>query len=278
MTNDPVTRKRASLRLRGMRTVFASLLATMALLAVACGGEAGSTSTTVPSTTTTTVSSTTTTIAPSTTTSTIPATTTTAPSTTTTTTLAGGPIEFGPVEGDVLMVIGVRHDDVLNLREAPGTNHAIEDGIPPTHTDLVARGNTWKLPSSFWIEVDYVGTVGWVHMGYVGYEGATIDDTARLVSELGETPVEATMADLGRLVAETYASDDEQGSDIAQVTPVTTGDLAEVTYDVVGLADDAIRGVRIHIFAGQGGDGFTLRTVEVTSICARGVDENGLCP
>jgi enoyl-CoA hydratase len=34
--------------------------------------------------------------------------------------LPGEPIDFGPAAGDVLAVIGVSHDDVLNLRSAPG--------------------------------------------------------------------------------------------------------------------------------------------------------------
>lgn len=177
----------------------------------------------------------------------------------------------------MLMVIGVRHDDVLNLRAGPGTNQSILEGIPPTFRDLVAQGNTRRLPSSFWIEVDYEDAVGWVSLSFIGYEGDTIDDTARLISEFGETPVESSMTDLGELVADAHATDDESGSDIVQVTPVTTGDLAEVTYDVIGLADDAVRGVRLHIFAEEVTGGFSLKSVEVTALCGRGVDADRAC-
>lgn len=240
----------------------------IALITAACGGDVAST--------TTTVSAATTTVAPSTTTTTtVSATTTTVRPTTST--LAGEAVDLGTTEGDVLMVIGVRYDDVLNLREAPWVNHTIAGEIPPTYGDLVALGNTWQLSSSFWIETDYEGTVGWVHMGYIGYEGDTTDDTSRLISELGETPIEPTMTDLGGFIAAQYATEDEQGSDIVQVTPVMTGDLAEVTYDVIGLADDAVRGVRIHVFAERVDDGFGLRSVEVTALCGRGVDESGAC-
>ena len=175
------------------------------------------------------------------------------------------------------MVIGVRHDDVLNLRAGPGTNQSILEEIPPTFTDLVARGNTRQLPSSMWVEVSYENATGWVSLRFVGYEGDTTDETARVVSELGETPVESTMTALGELVAEQFASQDEPESDIVQVTPVTTGDLVEVTYDVVGLGDDAVRGVRVHIFAEPGNSGFSLKSVEVTVICGRGVDGDGVC-
>ncbi len=259
-----------------MKRITIALMAAMALLVAACGGDAADTTTTILDTSTTTAAPSTTTTEPTTTTTTAPTTTTTAPQATTTT-LAGEPIDFGPREGDVVMVIGVRHDDVLNLRAGPGADQPIVGEIPPTFTDLVALGNTRDLDPSFWIEVDYEGTTGWVHMGFIGYQGDTTDETSRLISELGERPVERTMTDLGELVAAQYASEDEQGSDIVQVTPVTTGDLAEVTYDVIGLADDAVRGVRIHVFAEQVDGGFSLRNVELTAICGRGVDEDLLC-
>ena len=173
------------------------------------------------------------------------------------------------------MVIGVRHDDVLNLRAGPGVAQPIRDEIPPTFDDLVAEGNTRELPSSFWLEVEFEGTVGWVNMSYVGYQGDTSDDTSRIISELGERPTEASMTALGELIAEQYASDEPE-PDIVQVTPVTTGDLSEVTYDVIGLGDDAVRGVRLHVFAEEAGGEFSLRTLEVTLICGRGVDD-GSC-
>lgn len=174
------------------------------------------------------------------------------------------------------MVIGVRYDDVLNLRAGPGVGQGIVAEIPPTFTDLVALGNTRRLPASFWIEVDHEGTEGWVHMGYVGYEGSVDDQTSFVVSELGEIPVASTMTDLGELVAGVFASEEPE-SDIVQVTTVTSGDLTEVTYDVIGLGDDAVRGDRLHIFAEQVSGGFSLKSVELTSICGRGVDTNDLC-
>ena len=176
-----------------------------------------------------------------------------------------------------MMVVGVRYDDVLNLRAGPGASQQIVGRIPPTYEDLVALGNTRQLPSSFWTEVDYDGTDGWVHMGYLAYHGGvTTDETARLINELGKTPTASTMTALGEMIAGLYVSEDVE-SDVVQVTEVSSGDLAEVTYDVVGLADDAVRGVRVHVFAEEGSGGFRLRTVEVTALCGRGVDTDGLC-
>ena len=262
-----------------MRRVTPVLLAVLALTVASCGsgddGEATTTST-LPFSTTTTAPAPTTTDAPATTTTAETETTTTTTALVTTTTLAGKPIDFGPTEGDVLMVAGVRHDDVLNLRSAPGANQPIKAEIPPTFDELVAEGSTRELPSSFWIQVDYDGTVGWVHMSYIGYWGDTTDDTSRIIRDLGETPVEESMTNLGDLIADQYAAAEGPESDIVQVTPVVKGDLAEVTYDVIGLGDDAVRGVRIHVFAEEGPNGFSLKSVEATTICGRGVDD-GTC-
>jgi hypothetical protein len=63
------------------------------------------------------------------------------------------------------------------------------------------------------------------------------------------------------------------------VIPPTVGDLGEVTFDVVGLLDDAQLGWRLHIFGQptEGGEGFSLKSVEATALCGRGVTEDGLC-
>lgn len=174
------------------------------------------------------------------------------------------------------MVIGVRHDDVLNLRATPGADQPIRDEIPGTFTDLVAQGVTRDLGDAFWIEVDYEGTPGWVHLRYIGYGGEVTDDTSMVIETLGERPVEPTMAELGELVASVYASAEEPESDVVQVTAVASDDLGEVTFDVIGLGDDSVRGFRIHVFAEEVEDGFSLRSVETTLICGRGVDD-GAC-
>lgn len=276
-TKDSVTRERVRVRLMIMRRVTPVVLAAFALLAAACGGEtADTTTTTIVATTTTTVPPSTTTTQASPTTTEM-STTTTGPPGPTTTTLAGDPIDFGPANGDIVMVVGVRHDDVLNLRAAPGADQPIVDEIPPTFTDLVAQGNTRDLSPGFWIEVDYEGTDGWVNMRFIAFGGDVTDETSTVIDELGERPVEPTMTTLGELVADVFDSDEEPQSRIVQVTPVASGDLSEVTYDVIGLGDDSVLGFRLHIFAEETGDGFSLRSVEATLLCGRGVTDDGAC-
>lgn len=175
------------------------------------------------------------------------------------------------------MVVGVRHDDVLNLRAGPGAGQPIVAEIPPTFTNLVAQGNTRDLSPGFWIEVDYEGTDGWVHMAFIAFGGEVTDQTSTVIDELGQRPVESTMTALGEVVADVFDSDEEPQSSIVQVTPVSSGDLSEVTYDVIGLGDDSVLGFRLHIFAEETSTGFSLRSVEATLLCLRGVTEDGIC-
>ncbi len=256
------------------RRVSTVLASSLSLLLVACGsGEPVASSSSTIQTTSTTVR-----VVQTTTTSTLPVTTTTAGVSTTESSsgLPGDPIDFGPAEGDIVAVIGVAHDDVLNLRAAPGADQDIVAGIPPLFSDLIAAGETRQLAASIWIKVDYSGLEGWVNLRFVAYLGATNDATADVVANLGETPVAETMPELGLIVAESVASDEPKSNIIMSVEP-TTGDLGEVTYDVIGLGDDAVRGLRLHVFGQPGIGGFSLASVEATPLCGRGVDDSGLC-
>ncbi len=209
-------------------------------------------------------------------TSTTVATTSTTTVTATTTVLPGEPIDFGPREGDLLAVIGVAHDDTLNLRAAPGATQTILDTIAPTYDGLVAHGETRDLINAFWIKVSYADIVGWVHMGFIAYLGHTDDVTSTIVADLGEIPTADSMRELGLIVAETMISD-EPPSEIVLVVDETDGDLGEVTYDIIGLGDDAVRGLRLHVLGEPINNEFSLKSVELTTLCGRGVTEDGLC-
>jgi hypothetical protein len=269
--------------------------AVLALLLAACGGSDAGNATTVPNDPSTTIAfPDTTTLPPSTTTTTQPTTTTaptttTVPSTTTepspTTTApadepTGAAVDFGPAAGDVLGVIGVAHDDVLNVRRGPGTGYEVVATLDPMSHDVVAAGNTWRMPSgSYWIEVDAEGKEGWVNLAYVAYLADTTDITAYAVEELGELPGAETMLELGMLIADALAPvDGEFDVDVVASVAPTVGDLGEITFDVVGSGDDSVRGVRLHVFGtpSESGEGFVLKSVEATPFCDRGVAD-GVC-
>lgn len=241
----------------------------LALVVTACGGGDVAESTTTTDAATTPTTQATTTTQPQTTTTTIA-------ETTTTTELPGEQIDFGPAEGDTIAVIGVAHDDVLNLRAAPGADQEIVAEIPNLADGLTALGNTRDIGDSFWIEVEYDGTTGWVHYSFIGYLGVTDDMTSTVIDQLGETPIAETMLDIGAAVAATFASEEPESDIVLTVAP-TVGDLGEVTYDVIGIGDDAVRGFRVHVFGQPEDETFGLKSVEVTTLCGRGVTDEGLC-
>ena len=217
--------------------------------------------------------------------------------------LPGEPYEFGPPAGAPLAVVGVSHDSVLNVRDVPaGEIVAVLDNLinvagspalnvrQPGYFELIATldlnrglfatGNTRKLPTTVWHEIRMADAVGWASSAFLSPLGATSDATAEIVAVLGETPAAPTLEELARLVAEAVASDDPPSRIVVSGAPVI-GDLAEITVDVLGLPDDAVRGFRLQVFAQQDSESdlFTLRTVESTTICDshRGVSEEGLC-
>jgi len=84
-------------------------------------------------------------------------------------------------------------------------------------------------------------------MAFVGYLGDTVDATSTVVDELGDLPSAPTMLELGEIVARTLASDEPRSQVVVTVVPAD-GDPGEVTIDVIGLGDDAVRGLRAHVF------------------------------
>ena len=238
------------------------------------GDETATTDTTEETTTSADESSTTDSTA-STSTSEASTTTSTAPSTTTT---GGGPTTLPGEEfigyvnaGDILGVVGVRHDDVLNVRALPGTDQPVVVTADPTDIDLIATGRARLLPASIWFEITNDGTTGWANSRFLGHVGGTDDVTSAFLAEYGERPVAETLVQLGELVADEFASEDPPSRIVNSVAP-SVGDLGEITYDVIGLGDDSVLGFRLHLFAveGEGGESFELTTIEQTVFCIRG--------
>lgn len=189
--------------------------------------------------------------------------------------LPGQAVDFGPRVDDALVLVGVAQGGKVNLRALPGATQQTIYSIAPAVDELTALGETRLLDTSHWIKVDASGTVGWIHLGAVGYLGGTDDITAAVISDLGATPEAVTMEALGLIVAESLAST-EPPSRIVVTVAETAGDLGEVTYDVIGLGDDSVLGLRLHVFGVPVGTGFGLKTVERTLLCGRGVSDE-LC-
>lgn len=185
--------------------------------------------------------------------------------------LPGEPFEPSPAAGRAPAVVGVRFDDTLNVREVPGTEGEIVATLTPTSTDAAATGRARSVSESIWWEVTTAeGLIGWIASSFTAQIGPTTDTTAAVIATLGDPPEEASVQDLGFLVADTVDTDPDVPTDLVIVVAADeTGDLAEVTIDVIGLGDDAVRGVRLHVFGTplESGDAFALKSVEATDLC-----------
>jgi hypothetical protein len=216
-------------------------------------------------------------------TTTVATTTTAAPTplSVATTTTIPGELVLWPAEGSVLGVVGVAHDDVLNVRAGPSVGQDIVTTLDPTAADVVATGRSWWKPRSIWFEVTVAGTTGWVNSRFLGYFSFTDDATAEVVRELGGvTPRAETMLDLGRIVAEAFIFETEEATPrVTVVVAPTVDELGEVTYDLIGFLDDSIAGFRLRVLGAPDGDGFSLVRVERTFLCwsDRGLSPDGLC-
>ena len=225
--------------------------------------------------------------------------------------LPGEPYEFGPSAGAGLAVVGVAHDSALNVRDVPNgeiiarldnlmdgvrdpvliVRDAGSDDIVATldlRQGAVATGNVRKLPTTIWYEVRIGDLVGWASGAYLAPLGADRDATAEVEEALGGTPTADTLGDIGLLVSGVFASSGEvQSRTTISSRPGVFEALGDITLDVLGLPDDAVRGYRINITADAGAEDwtqddagpFTLRSVTVTPICDshRGVSQEGLC-
>jgi hypothetical protein len=183
--------------------------------------------------------------------------------------MPGEPWDGFASAGDQFGVVGVAHDDVLNVREAPDAGSTIVTTLDPTEMGVEATGEARELPSSFWYQVDTGSGVGWVNARFVLFIGGTDDATAEYIATGSPTSAE-TMVELADAVADAFILDDDVGPRVTQTVAPSVGDLAEITYDVIGLGDDAVGGFRLHIFAVPDGEGFELKSIERTVLCTRG--------
>ena len=254
----------------------AGIMIAVVLCCAGCNQEDDAASTTTPAPiSTSTVTSTSLDPTSSTTTTTAP--TTTSPTTTTTTAAPGEPIA-GPPSGSSWGVVGVAHDDVLNVRDGPGPDQPIIGTLAPLTDGIAATGNGYQFERSLWWEIESGATDGWVNAAFLAALGTVDDATAEIIARLGGIPEAPSLEALGELVAGVRSGDEPVARVVVVVAP-TVGDLGEITLDVVGIGDDAIYGERLHLFAfpPQNGVGFVLKSVERTFLCLRAATEEGLC-
>ncbi len=189
--------------------------------------------------------------------------------------LPGEPSLFGPSEGADVAIVGVTYPDTIALLEDPGATESVVAELDPLTVTLSATGNNWQLPDSTWFEVESDEGSGWLNARNSTELGQTDDATSEIVESEGRYTADS-IEDLGEMVAD-YFAPVEPPARVVQSGPATRGDLHEVTYDVIGLGDDATMGYRLLVFGIEENGTVTLRTVERTVMCARGVTDDGLC-
>ena len=257
-----------------MRRALLGLVAVMLLLA-GCGDDDDA-ETTTDSTETTETSETSETTEGTSSTTEDDTSTTAAP---TPSELPGERIDIFPYEGTTVAVVGVEAGDVLNVRAAPGTAYEIVAELDPLADDLIATGHNRTIDDdSIWAEIETDGTTGWANTAFLAHLGDVGDITSELYPDVADRPTAETMLQLAEIVADARSGDELPEPEMVVVDGPSVGDLGEVTIDLVGYPDDSVLGERLHVFAepDEGGESFTVRTVESTTLCRRGVSA-GTC-
>lgn len=193
--------------------------------------------------------------------------------------LPGERQDIYPYEGAKLAVAGVAANDTLKVRSGPGIEFNVVFELRPTDTNATATGHNRALrEAGLWSEIVADGRTGWADSSFLLQPGEVNDITAALYPTPADRPTAKTMLELGRAVARTRAGDDPE-ADVVVVDGPTTGDVGEITVDIVGVGDDSVGGERLKIFAEPASDrrSFTVRSIEATTFCRRGVVEGGLC-
>ncbi len=267
---------------------------------------AHSTSTVAVATTTDTSPSTTTVLTTTTTvsTATTPEDMSTPTLPTTPDTLPGTAYAYGPSAGDPLTVVGVAHDDVLNVRDVPngkiiarlrnrvsGEIDIATLVLQPVNDEVIAiidlvggvkaTGHTRQLITTVWYEVDIGPITGWASSAYLAPLGSPRNANDRLIAELGEMPQAATLTDLVINVSKALVPDNTHTT--YRRTIVFAPEIGEgvggATIDVLGFSYDALLGHRISIAADpapeidwwqvptEDAGPFTLWNVTLTHIC-----------
>jgi hypothetical protein len=192
--------------------------------------------------------------------------------------LPGERVEIFPHKDAQLAVVGVAAGDTLNVRAGPGTEFDVVYDLGPTDMSATATGHNRSVGGSFWSEISVDGRTGWANTSYLLQPGQVDDVTASMFPTPADRPSARTMAEVGQAVARRRASE-EPPSKIVVVEEPTVGDLGEITVDVIGLGDDSVGGERLKVFAQPDArrESFTVRSVEATTFCSRGVTGDRRC-
>lgn len=222
-------------------------------------------------------------------------------------------LAIGPAARTAMTVVGVRWDDVLNLRDAPngnivarlrpylgGARDAEIDVLAPDSdtvvsiaplSGVIAMGATRELQTTTWHEVSVGGLTGWASDAYLAHDGGPATDLADLLERHLDNAENyddfSDIEDVIKQVIDTVEPD-------AELAAVSIGGFHEgdgdLMMDVLGVRDDRLRGYRVRVWVRAGGDWmvpnpvetagpFTVTGVNASELCLniRGPDAEGNC-
>ncbi len=209
---------------------------------------------------------------------------------------AGKRFDYGPAKNTVMHVVGVRFDDVLNLRKAPGANAELVTSKAPgplPFPQLLSLGSGWLLDNgaAWWhAEINDPGNARhglhvWAHTNYLKPLAAASNKTNAIVQIIGSdySGVENLKQKLLQLRSgdsssiKIVVSQDEMGLDASG---------GSVQIELLGYKDDSVYGEIFYFtFTNQWDNskandrkitGQQIGQILVTPVCQRGVSD-GLC-
>jgi hypothetical protein len=85
-----------------------------------------------------------------------------------------------PTAPGTYTVVGVALDDVLNVRQGAGVEHAIAGTIPPAGQGVEITTGAQQVDGAVWVPVHYGGLSGWANNAYLAQQVGAVDDALAL--------------------------------------------------------------------------------------------------
>ena len=178
--------------------------------------------------------------------------------------LPGAEAESTLEHGDLLAVIGAVEGVTHWLVAFPDGLGDVERELDPLDTGLEALDRAWEVDGVLWELMLFDEREGYFPRSMLAFIGEPEDVTEQFTGVSSSSMEELGVEIAGEIEA-------------TEMILVAEPGALEVVYDVVGLEDDAVAGYRIRVVAVESSSGYAPELVERTLLCARGIDDTGLC-
>lgn len=142
---------------------------------------------------------------------------------------------IGPSLG-VFAVVDVAADDLLNVRTRPGVMHPIIGTIPYYGLDVKVHAGGQEVDGSWWVPVQYQGTLGWVNSQYLARQDGWVPEA--IAARAGQVILALKGRDLTELSGLVHPDKGVRFSPYTYVQVVEGGDLVFSATQIPGLWSD----------------------------------------